>query len=144
MLDFFGSYAICLQAEPPTSSDAGSASASAPCAKAAGQALHVVLQAAGRLDAGTHSSAWNVVFCGSRCFIFLRCSEQAPSVLPGFSFGCNQMMGFWNVDSEEQWEALDAGAIASALRESTPSLEHVKAVLDEAEAAAAAAGAAMA
>lgn len=120
ILDWYETHAICLQVDAQAPSDAASG------AREAGQALHRLLQSAAALDTAV---AWNVVFCKERCFIFMRSSEQAPEALPGFSFGCNQMMGYWNVDTAEQFETLDAPRIARALRQSSHTLAHVEAIL---------------
>ena len=64
--------------------------------------------------------------------MFVRSGQVAEMALPGFSFGCNQMMGFWNVDTAEQYSTLNADLIGAALLETSVSLKTVTAILTSA------------
>uniref|UniRef100_A0A7S0F348 GDP-D-glucose phosphorylase n=1 Tax=Hanusia phi TaxID=3032 RepID=A0A7S0F348_9CRYP len=80
-----------------------------------GKVVHRILEAAGE----DSELSWNVVFSNGNVYIFLRTSEVAQQSLPGFAFGCNQMMGFWNVDTEDQFELVDHKTASLALRETS-------------------------
>ncbi len=64
--------------------------------------------------------------------MFVRRGQVAEMALPGFSFGCNQMMGCWNVDTAEQYATLNASLIAAALQETSVSLQTITAILTSA------------
>ena len=64
--------------------------------------------------------------------MFVRSGQVAEKALPGFSFGCNQMMGFWNVDTAQQYATLNAALIGEALQETSVSLQTISAILTSA------------
>mmetsp|Transcript_28028 Transcript_28028/g.90929 ORF Transcript_28028/g.90929 Transcript_28028/m.90929 type:complete len:451 (-) Transcript_28028:365-1717(-) len=94
-----------------------------------GKVVHTILEAASE----DPDLSWNLVFSNGYIYLFLRISEVAPVSLPGFAFGCNQMMGFWNVDTEDQFDMVNYDTVMRALEETSVASSRGRDVISRAQ-----------